>query len=76
MEERKEYLDRILRAKDIMQIAGLSPSAVYNLFHEEGFPVVYLGKSPTVRESEFWAWYDARRKINATGIDIISFPKA
>ena len=51
-----DQLPLILNAEDVAHILGISKSAVYGLFHMEGFPTLRVGKRMLVPRDRFIAW--------------------
>lgn len=62
--DRKKYnsfdeLPLFLDAKVIGELLGLSRTSVYELFHEQGFPYIRLGKKIVVPRDKFIKWIES-----------------
>lgn len=57
---------RLLTADQVAEQTGLTRRAVYRATTNEGLPVVRIGRSVKIRESDLLDWLDARtEKCNA-----------
>ena len=44
-----DELPLFINSETLAKVLGISPSSCYELMHEEGFPVIYIGKRMVVR---------------------------
>ena len=51
-----DELPLFLNSETLAKALGISPSSCYELMHEEGFPVIYIGKRMVVEKSKFIEW--------------------
>ena len=51
-----DELPLFLNSETLAKVLGISPSSCYELMHEEGFPVIYVGKRMVVEKSKFIEW--------------------
>ena len=49
-----------LSAADVANVLGLSRAGAYNLFDEDGFPTLRVGKRKIVMRDKFLVWLDNR----------------
>ena len=56
----KDYneLPLFLNAELVSQVLGVSPSSVYELMHEPGFPILKIGNRMVVPEEKFIQWVE------------------
>ena len=61
----KDYseLPLFLNAELVAKVLGVSPSSVYELMHESGFPVLKVGGRMVVPKEKFIQWVEQ----NSTG---------
>ena len=61
----KDYneLPLFLNAELVSQVLGVSPSSVYELMHEPGFPILKIGNRMVVPKEKFIQWVEQ----NTTG---------
>ena len=57
-----EELPLFLNSETLAKALGISPSSCYELMHEEGFPVIYIGKRMVVEKSKFIEWVGTHTK--------------
>lgn len=58
MTERVERLT--MTVEEAAQALGISRKAVYNLIHQEGFPVLWIGRCARVNREGLRRWVDAQ----------------
>ena len=46
-----DELPLFINSETLAKVLGISPSSCYELMHEEGFPVIYIGKRMVVEKS-------------------------
>lgn len=51
-------LPLFLNAEMVAKLLGISPSSVYELMHEKGFPVLKIGSRMVVPKEKFRAWVE------------------
>jgi excisionase family DNA binding protein len=51
-----EELPLVLNAEDISRVLGLSRVKTYELLHQEGFPMVRIGRVIRIPREGFLAW--------------------
>ena len=51
-------LPLFLNAEMVAKLLGISPSSVYELMHEKGFPVLKIGSRLVVPKEKFRAWVE------------------
>ena len=51
-----DELPLFLNSETLAKALGISPSSCYELMHEEGFPVIYIGTRMVVEKSKFIEW--------------------
>ena len=49
-------LPLFLNSEMVTQVLGVSPSSVYELMHEPGFPVLRIGSRMVVPKEQFIQW--------------------
>ena len=56
----KDYneLPLFLNAELVSQVLGVSPSSVYELMHEPGFPILKIGNRIVVPKEKFIQWVE------------------
>ena len=56
----KDYneLPLFLNAELVSQVLGVSPSSVYELMHEPGFPILKIGNRMVVPKEKFIQWVE------------------
>lgn len=54
--------DEILTVKDVASLLKICRVNAYNLFNEEGFPCIYIGKSKRVQKSDLINYIDNNLK--------------
>ena len=53
-----DELPLFLNAETVAKLLGISPSSVYELMHEKGFPVLKIGSRLVVPKEKFRAWVE------------------
>ena len=53
-----EELPLFLNANTVAKVLGVSPSSVYELLHESGFPALKIGNRIVVPKQEFIRWVE------------------
>lgn len=53
-------LPLMLNAEQVAGVLGISRAGAYQLFHQDGFPCVRLGKRMMVEREKLFAWIDAQ----------------
>jgi excisionase family DNA binding protein len=56
--ETMEALPLVLRASDIQRLLGISRVKTYELLHQQGFPVVRIGRAMRVPRDAFLRWLE------------------
>ena len=51
-----DELPLFLNAKTVAKVLGVSPSSGYELMHEPGFPVLWVGNRMVVPKEQFIQW--------------------
>ncbi len=55
-------LPLFLNAELVSKVLGVSPSSVYELMHEPGFPVLKIGSRMVVPKEKFVQWVEEHTK--------------
>ena len=62
LSEYKSYddLPLFLNVEIVARVLGVSPSSGYELMHEDGFPVLWVGSRMVVPKDAFIRWVESR----------------
>lgn len=57
-------LPHVLTAQDVHNYLNISKSKAYDLFKEEGFPVIIIGGNKRVYKNDFLVWVEKQKRIS------------
>ena len=55
-----DELPLFLNAKTVAEVSGISMAGSYELFHQEGFPVMRIGSRLVVPKEKFLSWVEGQ----------------
>lgn len=53
----------LMTVQHVKQALGIEQMSAYALMHQEGAPIVQMGRKVFVNRDRFWAWFDSLDRI-------------
>jgi excisionase family DNA binding protein len=60
-------LPLVLRVSDVQRVMGISRVTAYELVHQQGFPLVRVGRVMRVPRDAFLRWLEAQARAGGEG---------